>query len=126
MANTYLHVLGINDTLQDVIRKVNFNFQRVATDQTAQTNQGLRQEASRTDAALDGIIGEINNAVANGLKELQDKFDELIEQVVLDATPKVGTYIMCDYDPNEQWSDTTWDQLEDIDYTDIPIWKRTE
>lgn len=154
MANTIIVELGINDTLQDVIRKVNSNFKRMSTSQSRQTQSEIRQEASRTDNAIAGVLGEVRAEIANGLQQidnkveqtindkldrvetkleklteeyeerLQDKFDELEKELKKSTAPAVGTYIMCDYDPNKQWPGTVWTKLSDI--TEIPTWKREE
>lgn len=150
MANIYLIELGMNDTLPEIVRKVNDNFRRLSANQSWQSKSEVRQEASRTDNAIAGILGEVNVAIANGLreidtkveqaisqsmdkietqlakdiekykKELEEKFNELASQA---GVPEVGTYIMCDYDPNNQWPGTVWTRLSNIE---IPTWKREE
>ena len=109
MANTYLIEIGINDTLPDVVRKCNSNFRSLSANQTQHTKQGIRREANRADAMLDGAVGEINNAVDEGLKKIEKQMAELKKELA----PPLGTWLHCDYDPNEQWPGTTWVQYDE-------------
>lgn len=138
MANSYLIDLGINDSLQDVVRKCNANFRQVSK----QGKSSVRQEATRSDQMLEGAVGSIEAAVDKGLqeidakmehfeteveemlKEARDKVDAMIEEIKADTTPPVGTWIHCDYDPNDEWPDTEWDNESDITQNGIPLWHR--
>lgn len=117
MANSYLIEIGINDSTQDIVRKCNSNFRRLAMDQLKQSRASVRQESSRTDAelekvvenvnaALSGAIEEINQAIQDGLDTIEEKFNKKIE----DMYPPIGTYIHCTYDPNIKYPGTIWIQ----------------
>lgn len=108
MANTYLVDLGYNDTLQDVIRKVNSNFRRLSSNNAQQMQSGIRQEAERTDNVIAGVIGEVNAAVANGLAEIDSKVDESVDTAVKKAENKITSII----DDNLGKLDDKFEELE--------------
>lgn len=127
MANSYLIDLGINDSLQDVVRKCNANFRQVSK----QGKSDVRQEATRSDQMLEGAVGSIEAAVDKGMQEIDAKIEDLeaetdkliddarkqIEEMLGDLTkeivPSIGTWMFCDYDPNEKWPGTEWEQISE-------------
>lgn len=127
MANSYLIDLGISDSLQDVVRKCNQNFRHLASDQSRQNKTGIRQESVRVDNVIKSATSEINAAVKDGLDQIRNEVTQLIKEAQLETIPPIGTYIICDYDPNEKWDNTVWEQIEQIDETPIilPMWYRT-
>lgn len=121
MANTYLIELGINDSTQDIVRKCNQNFRTISANQVQNTKQGIRRESSRVDAVLDGAIGSINDAVNAGTHKLDTETKRLLQDVrreleaakadIIDSvTMPIGIWIHCDFDPNEKYPGTEWQQ----------------
>lgn len=113
MANTYIIEIGLNDSLQDVIRKCNQNFRQVLSSQQKQSRTEIRQEGIKTEAKSEAMINsaikEINETVEAGLQLIESK----LTQMRADLVPPIGTWIYCDYDPNVIYQDTTWEKAEE-------------
>lgn len=150
MAETLIIEIGINDSLQDVIRKCNNNFRRVSVNQSQNTNSKIRIESSRTDAAIEGAIGEINTAIDEAKKDLDKKAEQLskdiedkltaaeeqlkkdleakAKEIEIKTIPPINTCIIASYNPNTQWPGTTWVQVSTNIEMDsaLLLWRRTK
>lgn len=110
--------IGMNDSLQDTIRKCNENFKRVSSNQRRESSADVRKEASRADAALAGAVDEINNALAiavqqinQTLEQAKEELDKKYEDLSKLIAPPVGTYMSCTVDPSTYWKSTTWERI---------------
>lgn len=52
MGNASIIEIGMNDSLEDVIRKCNANFKRVSFDQSKNTKSRIQMESDETDEAI--------------------------------------------------------------------------
>lgn len=101
MANTYIIELNSNDSLIDVIRKVNQNLKLLSANQTRQTKASIRQESSRLDLVVAETIIEL------------DKLKQELKEAKSSLIPDIGTYIFSTSDPNEKWPETVWERIAD-------------
>lgn len=88
MPNSYLIDIGLNDSTQDIVRKCNSNFRRLASDQRTLGRSDVRREGERTDAAINGAVAEINIALEQAIntlnvtiKDAEDRLDEKIKEI---------------------------------------------
>lgn len=67
--------IGINDTLQDVIRKCNYNFRQITS-----SRQMINSE---TSADISGLIQDLENEIRNRINAddlINDKIDQMFDQ----------------------------------------------
>lgn len=84
--------IGINDTLQNVIRKCNYNFRQINTSQQKQ-NQIIDSEIT---VDISGIVDSINNetiARTNADNVIHEKLD----QIIFDSSGKLDSSILPSY-----------------------------
>lgn len=115
MANTYLIDIGLNDSTQDIARKCNANFRRLSSDQSKQNKAGLRQVSVYTDSELSSINDHLIN-LDNTINDFNDVIDDInnnISEIMESMIPDVGTWMFAEFDPNDKYPDTTWEQVAD-------------
>ena len=107
-------------------------------------SNGIREINDAVADGINSINSEITKAIDNGVAEadrrlnesqqnysnlLQEKFNDLSSQLESKAkeitVPPIGTIIICEYNPNVQWPNSTWEQIE-IDSIEFETWKRIE
>lgn len=81
MSNSYLIDIGLNDSTQDIVRKCNSNFRRLASDQRTLGRSDVRREGERTDAAINGAVTEINVALEQAINELNVAINEAEDRI---------------------------------------------
>ena len=88
MARQILNEIGLNDDIQDVIRKTNDNFKRVAQQTRAQVERTVSSNTDRVDQAVQSALGEIKVAIENARTEIEaaekqaeDKLDLKIKEI---------------------------------------------
>lgn len=126
MANSILIEIGLNDTIQDIIRKCNSNFKRLSLNQSKQNQADIRQESSRTNSAINNAEVRLNAALDGAIGEINATLDSAIITIQNNLTPLIGTYIMSDANPSNQYPGTTWEKVTPAPIQNINTWKRTE
>lgn len=81
MANSYLIDIGLNDSIQDVIRKCNKNFRKLSSDQSKNSRDSVRREADRADQNLDNAMEEINVVLENAIEQINILVDQKMEEL---------------------------------------------
>lgn len=119
-----------NDDLQEVIRKANTNFSTVANvAATTSTSSVITDDKSEAVArqlySIQTSINQLRSWVQTQLSSMDTKIQEL-EQKIKDIVPKVGTYILSDTNPSNQYPGTTWEKVTPAPIQNINTWKRTE
>lgn len=77
MARQVLNNIGINDGIQDVIRKTNDNFRRIVTQQ----KQDVRATVGEVTGDITGdAVGSVNSALSNALAELDSHSKQVEEE----------------------------------------------
>lgn len=124
MANSILAEIGLNDTIQDIVRKCNSNFKRLALNQSKQSRSDIRQESSRTDSAINDAEARLNAALAGAIGEINAALESAITSIQNNLVPPTGTYIISDYDPGNQYPNTEWKKITPAPLDNIDIWHR--
>lgn len=106
MSNKYLIDIGMNDSLQDVIRKSNRNFRMISSDQTRQGRSELRTEIGNVDDALAAEAEARSQAdfrIDEAIDDIRDQISHIDPSVDSLTDEEIDEIINCHCDP--QWDD---------------------
>lgn len=133
--SNYLLKIEQNDTLDNIIRKVNHNFHAIIANQKQNNNVSNRNERSKTNAAIDGAVGlidikleeaksELDGYINQVQQELTQKVESLAESIKLTVYPIGSVYITTKTDNPSEYFGGTWVQKDTPEESDMYIWER--
>lgn len=135
--------LSPNDGWQTAAMKINSNFSRLYTllssdgdikisqmsgsvnDQILSIENTLEQTINDLKEDLNETFRTINTSI-DSLKDQVESQRKMIDSLKMETVPPVGTCIICSYDPNKTYKDTTWVKIGTTEYESNSIWKRTK
>lgn len=97
---------------------------------SAVTN-GVNRINTAVSEAVDNGVASINRRLSeaeqNYASNLHTIYDNLVTELAQKAkeitVPPVGTIIICEYNPNEEWPSSIWEQIY-IENIELNTWKR--
>lgn len=81
MPNIYINDIGMNDDLQDVIRKANDNFKRITSSVMKINKGGIRRESELTDSKIDELGTDLRSEIASEIEQMNLLIDQKIEDL---------------------------------------------
>ena len=115
--------LSHNDDLINVIRKCNENFKQLTWQLTQSSKTQRRTDSETLTREINSLyqtIGELRDSIPT---TVSDAIDEALPQTY----PPVGSYILNQFDPSNDYPNTIWQQVDTVT-TDgnvtIPLWQR--
>jgi hypothetical protein len=130
-----------SDDLATVARKCDTNFKQVSWSLRQYVNKQGRIAGDQVDRAItvirdevDGLVaglpGMVSNEVTTQLNamDLPTIIEEEVESQMQGIYPPLGSYLLTNYDPSNDYPGTYWQQVDSVT-TDgnvtIPLWQRT-
>ena len=124
-----------NDDLLAVIRKCNANFRELSFSMRQASKKQSRIDGEETIAAINQVREDmvdtvIPQQVADQIAEadIPGQVSSEVDARIPDAYPPVGSYILSQFDPSNDYPGTVWQQVDTVT-TDgnvtIPLWQRT-
>lgn len=102
--------LNMNDPIQAVVTKCNYNFRHLSNDQKQQNKTDIYQvnkNVNQLAQVIDDLRKEIESEFKDTIKDLKEEMEEIVKK----SAPPIGTWMYTEYDPNEQYPDTEWERV---------------